>query len=113
VSAKAVKISTFLLPGSSVLRSSQNQQFEMLQLGIIGRRDLVHRRQQGINDFQIDLQFVLPRRQVHVGEADLDLAADLAVANGWQSSSSSRFSNWSVRSSTDDIGALIEGADLG
>jgi hypothetical protein len=27
---------------------------------------------------------VLPRRQVHIGEADFDLAADLTVAIDWQ-----------------------------
>ena len=56
----------------------------MLQFGIIGSRDLVHRRQQSINDFQIDLQLVLPGRQVHIGEADFDLATDLTVAIAWQ-----------------------------
>ena len=58
----------------------------MLQLGIVLRRDLVHRGQQGVDNLQVRLEFVLPRWQVHVGEADLDLAADLAafVTGHWQ-----------------------------
>ena len=91
----------------------------MLQLGVIGRRDLVHRRQQGINDFQIDLQLVLPRRQVHIGEADLDLAAYffrlVAVPNGGQVVvvRVEVFQLVGQVINAGDVAGLIERADLG
>ena len=56
----------------------QQERFEVLELGVVLGRDLVHRGQQGVDEFEVALQIALPRRQVHVAEADLDLATDLS-----------------------------------
>ena len=51
----------------------------MLQLGVVLGSDFCHGLQQGVNDFQINLQVMLPRWKIHVGKADSDLSADFGV----------------------------------
>ena len=78
MSAKAVKMSTFRLPGlmgdASLL---EDRGLEVLELRVVLGRDLAHLGEQACDDRAVVPQVVLPRRQVHVGEVDLDLAADL------------------------------------
>ena len=49
--------------------------FQVLQFGIFGRSDLGHFTQKFVDEQQIGLQILLPRRQIHVFQADLDFLA--------------------------------------
>lgn len=53
---------------------AQHVSFQVLELGVFLRRHLVHGGQQGLDERQVFGELVLPARQVHVGQADLDLA---------------------------------------
>ncbi|MFO1064128.1 MAG: hypothetical protein U0892_09720 [Pirellulales bacterium] len=75
--------------------------FHMLQLGIICRSDLFHFCKQPIDHAEIGIEIMLPRRQIHVCQIDLNLAADLGISGSAKSSSSGSVSlNASVKSST-------------
>ena len=54
----------------------QHMSLEVLELGVVLGRDLAHRVEQSLDDAQIGFERVLPGRQIHVGQTDLDLAAN-------------------------------------
>ena len=59
---------------------AQDVVFQVLQLGVVGWGDLFHFGEERLDrTARSALQVVLPSRQIHVGQTDTDLAADLFV----------------------------------
>ena len=58
---------------------AQHVGLEVLKLGVVFGRDAMHLGQQGIDEQQVGLQFALPGWEVHVGQADLDFAANVVA----------------------------------
>jgi hypothetical protein len=47
---------------------------QVLELGVVSRRNLLHFLEENIDDIEVGIQVALPGGQVHVGQLNRDLA---------------------------------------